>query len=133
MTGVRVSTHVQARSHLGRFLAEYNANAVRAVTETAEEGARLAREFAPRDTGELGESIHAIPHGKSATIVAGTGHAAPQEFGAGPHAIPNAFGWGDGFGIAPDFHPGNPATHFMKRARDAIKDRFVRSIRQAIP
>jgi len=39
------------------------------------------------------------------------------EMGAGPHNIPNAFGWGPNFGthgrFNGKFHPGNKAQHFL--------------------
>lgn len=133
MPGFSVTAHAQARDGIGRFLAEYNANAARAVTASAEELGRTAEAFAPKLTGELAGSITVVSHGKTATVRTDNGHAAPQEFGAGPHAIPNAFGWGEDFGTAPDFHPGNPATHFMRRAAEATKGLFVRNVRNAIP
>lgn len=128
MGGFVVRTHVQNRDHFGRFLAEYNANAARAVADTAEAIALEARANAPKRTGQLAASIYAVPHGKSATIETHNDHAAPQEFGAGPHDIPNAFGWG-----ITVHHPGNPATHFLKRAVANNRDRFVAAVRRAIP
>ena len=44
------------------------------------------------------------------------------ETGTTPHAIPNAFGWGENFGIDPNFHPGMRAYN---NYRNALNDNII--------
>ena len=48
-----------------------------------ERGAEDAKQNAPKDTGELSNSIEATTTGDGAQVVAGSGHAAFNEFGTG--------------------------------------------------
>ena len=57
------------------------------------------------------------------------------ETGTMPHAIPNAFGWGEEFGTDPNFHPGMRAYNNYKNALNAniatYKENISKAIREA--
>jgi hypothetical protein len=83
----------------------------------AEQVAKDARRFAPRDTGYL--SQQGIEVNADATRVTATGAGMPPnaeapayvEYGTRPHAIPNAFGRG-----ITVMHPGTDAQPFLRPA-----------------
>lgn len=54
------------------------------------------------------------------------------ETGTMPHAIPNAFGWGEDFGIDPNFHPGMRAYNNYRNALDDNITTYKEEIRKAI-
>lgn len=74
-----------------------------------------AKRYAPKDTGELIESIEAVP--KLGVVYVRADHWAAQEYGAQPHEIPNAFGRG----ITVE-HPGNGAQPYMRPALYTKRD-----------
>lgn len=127
MAKLTISYEARMRDEFGRFRAVYNAAEERAVGDAVGDLEDLARAWAPSRSGELRGSIVSAHFGKSGVVGATADHAPPQEFGAGPHTIPNAFG------VGPVQHPGNPATHFLGRAAEAMRDRFVRAIERAFP
>lgn len=57
------------------------------------------------------------------------------ESGTRPHAIPNAFGFGENFGTEPDFHPGTLAQpHILPALNKNVrnyKDRIRNAIKEA--
>lgn len=66
-----------------------------AAKASAQQGAALAREFAPVDSGELRSSIHARANGLQASVSADAGHAVMVEYGtrcmaASPFMLPMA-------------------------------------------
>ena len=54
------------------------------------------------------------------------------ETGTMPHAIPNAFGRGEDFGIDPNFHPGMKAYNNYRNALNDNRITYVENIRKAI-
>lgn len=63
------------------------------------------------------------------------------ETGTDPHAIPNAFGWGNIYGyeskqykrtLQPDWHPGTTAQEHFKPALDKNAGNYIENIRKAI-
>lgn len=54
------------------------------------------------------------------------------ETGTMPHAIPNAFGWGEDFGIDPNFHPGMRAYNNYRNALNDNRTTYIENIRKAI-
>ena len=95
---------------------------VHLVAENAQDGvvgevAEDARRYVPVDDGELRASIHV----QGDTVVVGTDHWAPQEFGARPHVIEaapdSALSWpGGAHPVGEVRHPGNKAQPFMRPA-----------------
>ena len=114
------------RDESGRFLAEFHEKCSLAAFTLAEMVARWARVYAPFRKGTLKASIRPFSTGgTSAAAVADAPHAAPQEFGAGPHPIGDegqALGNREEgfFAKGPVAHPGNPATFFLERAGAAV-------------
>lgn len=116
------------RDESGRFLSEVHAGAVRSAFELAQQIADMARIFAPRRRGILAASIRVFSFGTRGEAVADAPWAAPQEEGAVPHPIPNAFGWG-----ITVMHPGNPAVHYMLRGGRAVAQHSDAVIRANMP
>lgn len=54
------------------------------------------------------------------------------ETGTMPHAIPNAFGFGEDFGIDPNFHPGMKAYNNYRNALNDNKEIYKENIKKAI-
>lgn len=54
------------------------------------------------------------------------------ETGTMPHAIPNAFGFGEDFGIDPNFHPGMRAYNNYRNALNDNKQTYKEEIKRAI-
>jgi hypothetical protein len=94
-----------------------------------------ARTIAPRESGELAESMEArFQFGPDPKILIGStlqtdGNSpvnlmALMELGTEAHDIPNAFGWGPTFGIGGrfngKFHPGTKKNPFVERACQQI-------------
>jgi len=134
---VNVSNKVLYQDESGRFMADVDGKAGRAVWELTRIMTAMAVNYAPFRTGELRSSIEGFMTGPlQGEVVARAPHALPQETGAVPHWIgepgqtlvnPDA-----SFGPveAPVFHPGNPATNYMHRAfrmaREIAPDIFAR-------
>lgn len=118
---MRLETKVSYRDDFGRFKALIEKAEEDALTESLREIARRARRNAPKDEGHLRASIRSRKTGPKSGIVFATDDAAlPQETGARPHPIPNAFGRG----ITVD-HPGNPATRYLHRAMQGSAKRLL--------
>lgn len=54
------------------------------------------------------------------------------ETGTRPHAIPNAFGFGENFGIDPNFHPGMKAYNNYRNALNQNINTYRENIKKAI-
>lgn len=123
--GITVGGKTQVRGDGGRFVSAAHEGAVRAAKALADEIALTAIILAPERSGALKGSIKAESHGVVGWATADAPYAEAQEKGAGPHDIPNSFGWGPDFGIGGRFgglfHPGNPATHFLQAAGDIVR------------
>jgi hypothetical protein len=135
--GVVVSPEVSLRDEKGRFLARAVAGAESAAAALADEIADAARMLAPYRSGELYMSIDAEYAGTRAWATANAAHAGVQEYGAGPHDIPNSFGRGPSFGIGGSFsgmfHPGNPGTYYMETAGEDVSARSVGIVAAHMP
>lgn len=142
---IAVSTRVYARNSLGRFISECEAAATGTVESLIENGADLARDFAPVGhkpdprTIPLRESIgHALTSRTSGVVYATARHALVTEFGGAPHTIPGnpalSFYWenmGRWWVPASEFyntpgladvvnHPGSPAQPYLRPAYRAM-------------
>lgn len=147
---IGVSTRVIARDEFGLFIAECEMAGQRTVEKAVDEGARLARDFAPighkhdTRTVPLHQSIKTRMRGRTAGEWYSTArHALPQEFGAGPHLITGSpglsFYWesaGRWFVPASEFyheankitivnHPGNPSHPFLRPSYAAVMNRIM--------
>lgn len=138
MAAVPITTRVFWRDDIGRFAANVDLGAARAMEEASREGARLAAEFAPKKTGRLAAGIHPIGRGKhGGWATSDVPEAGPQEHGAGGHVI-GANGEilaGADFGPVkgPVWHPGNPAIHYMARSLSFMKSRLTSILRRNMP
>lgn len=90
--------------------ARLNRAAAQAVLDSARQGALLARENAPVDSGELKKSIHAEGGGLSASVKTGADHAVMVEYGTSRMA---------------------PQPFMLTMARD-MRSRFIRNVRRAV-
>ena len=81
-----------------------------AVSASAQQGAALARELVPVDSGELRSSIHTRANGLGAAVTAGAGHAVMVEYGTGCMV----------------------ASPFMLPMAQQMRAPFIRSIRSAV-
>lgn len=120
MSGIEAEIDVRMRDRIGRFAAIIDAAGVGMAHDMVETTARFAHENAPVGPGrkdyvrrpKLSGSIgFRMTSAKAGVIEAKTGHAGPQEKGAGPHPIPNAFGMG-----ITVMHPGNAAQPYLRPA-----------------
>lgn len=135
-----ITTQVFARNNIGQFAARCREAAERTVHDMLELGAREARANAPVGhkpdprTVPLVASIevHQMT-ATSGTFSSNARHAAPIEFGAGPHDIPGdvsfwwereAKWWEPGENTIN--HPGNAAQPFMEPAARAVFGSYVR-------
>lgn len=96
-------------------MAKIHLIAQRAQDGVVDEVAEDARRYVPVEDGELRDSIHVVGD----TVVVGTDHWAPQEFGARPHVIEaapdSALSWAGGeHPVGKVHHPGNKAQPFMR-------------------
>lgn len=131
---VEVSARVFFRDPFGRFMEQIDDAAEKTAYAAAKRGANLSKVFAPKRTVRLASAIYAYRHGTGKTAgwkVTGVPYAASQEEGARPHAI-GADGQvlaneADNFGPVqgPVQHPGNPATHFMEKARKQVASELI--------
>jgi hypothetical protein len=139
MGGIVVSQKTYLRDDSGKFLSAVDAGATAAVKEIVETIANLAIAFAPFRHGILKGSIQGVAQGHTGFAKATAKHAAPQEFGAGPHELgapgqwlgPGEDGWPGGFG--PVRHPGNPATRFMTKAGTVVAAMSGGIVRKHMP
>lgn len=120
MSGIEARMQVQFRNRLGQFAALCDAAGVSMARDMVETTAAFAHEEAPVGPGrhdygrrpKLTSSIHGrMTSAKAGVVEAKTGHALPQELGAGPHLIPNAFGLGIDV-----MHPGNAPQPYLSPA-----------------
>lgn len=140
MAAVEVKARVYWRDELGRFAKAVDEGAERAIQQAARDGQYMARIFAPKRTGALAA---AISRGGSGTYgYWEAGHAVymiAQEQGAVPHEIGDRgqvlANEADGFGPVrgPVLHPGNPATHYIKRSYDIIAGQLSARVQKEMP
>lgn len=129
MADIPVTARVYWRDPFGRFMRETDEASADAIQAASRQGSELAKAFASKRTGEMAGEIHPIGSGMHGGWAAGSSpQTEPQEFGAGPHEIPNAFGWG-----VTVQHPGNPAQHFMKRSFDIISAKLAAMVQARLP
>ena len=87
------------------------------------------------DTKQKGDKISTFI-GSDLTVTSKAGNSYNLglllETGTMPHAIPNAFGWGENFGIDPNFHPGMRAYNNYKNALNANIATYRENIHNAI-
>lgn len=90
------------------------------------------------DTKQEGNKISTfIGSSMQVTSKAGDSHNLGQllETGTMPHAIPNAFGFGEDFGIDPNFHPGMRAYNNYRNALNeniaTYKEEISRAIKES--
>lgn len=131
-------------------------NLIRAEQNTAEHIKGMAQTLAPRQYGVYASSIKANPTvqegntlkttiGSDLMVYTKSGQAYNLGFlletGTDPHAIPNAFGWGDIYGydseqyqrtLSPDWHPGTVAHIHYGTALASSKSLREINIRNAI-
>lgn len=139
---IAVSPEVRVRDDWGRFVSEVEAAALVSVAEIAKDIADMGAIFAPKKTGELAGSGKPVVRGTVADAVFDADHAAAQEEGAGAHVIESHEG---PFGVLANkeegffsshavMHPGNPATHFLRKAGQLIATTTAKvSIRRNFP
>lgn len=125
-------------------------NLKEAQNQTAEDILNELHQNANIDTGEwrsaiyrtptqvIGDSIEtSILSNTLVTSKSGKSYnlAKLLEYGTSPHAIPNAFGWGEEFGTEPDFHPGmiayNNFHNAMVNNELAYKDRISQAVKES--
>lgn len=137
---LEVGTNViYARSDRGRFLDRIHSGARRGLKETADEGARIARNLATKKTGQMAGSITSTVGTSGASWSVHSGHWAYQEFGTRPHFIGGSvsFFWDRAGrrwvpGSNTIHHPGNRAVHFMRDSFDAVWPLALQNIRASI-
>lgn len=135
---ITVHNDVTVRDQFGRFAAHCAEAARKTADEAAERGAAVARAAAPRKTGAMAGTIHAVGgDGSMAQFVVGTGHWAYQEFGTAPHDITGevSFEWErEGRRWVPGtntiHHPGNHAVPFMLTGYEAAKVELVAAMQR---
>lgn len=139
MSSVGVSTHVRWRNSLGQFASAIDNGAQRAMVEAGERGALTAAALAPKKTRALAGSIHPIllgAHEAAWRFVSAYGMA--QEKGAVPHSIGEpgqvlANKEDEFFARGPVWHPGNPATHFMRDSYLIVSGLLMGIVRKHMP
>lgn len=136
---VKLVTHVHYRDDLGRFAKAIDRGAQEAIIDVSTQGAATAKVLAPKKTGRMAATIQPFSTGGgSGGWAVGMDYSMPQEFGAGPHSI-GAEGQvlankeDQFFAIGPVMHPGNPATHFMKKSYNIMKGRIMGIVRRHMP
>jgi hypothetical protein len=144
---VGITARVQWRNPLGRFERAIQEGAEKAAFDAAKRGAELSRDFAP--TGKRRRLVSAIKvvkglRGQARWVVSGSPEllkiAAAQESGARPHVIrskdggPLANKEDNFFARSGEVrHPGNPAIHFMERARKIVASELVVITKKRMP
>lgn len=136
MGSVTVTQNVQWRNHLGQFSNKISRAGEGAIEEASREGSDLAAVFAPKKTTALAGGIHPIGSGAAGGWATGNQkYAIPQEEGAAPHVIVahgKALAGADFGPVKRVLHPGNPATHFMRRAYEIVAPKLTAKIRARI-
>lgn len=128
----------------GRFISAVTEGCTEAITRAVDEGESLAVINSPKGpTGQLASSIKGLVMSATEGIIVATApHAIFQEKGAGPHLIPSLLRGGKVFlynpqelfaALGPVEHPGNPATHFLRRAGDVVAAYFPMYLKEALP
>lgn len=138
MSQVDVTSRVYWRDPFGKFLGDLHENAEQLAYAAALRGAFLSRVYAPKRTLRLVREIGVYRAGRQQAgwKVAGVPYAAAQEEGARPHQIGQEGqilgNKKDNFGPirGPVHHPGNPATHFMERAREEVARQMITMARE---
>jgi hypothetical protein len=143
---VGLTTRVQWRDPLGQFAERIRQAGDESAYELAKEGAKLSAVYAPKKTRRLMKAIKAVKGliGQARWVVEGDPklltYAASQETGARPHTIESGDGGPlankeDGFFARSGKvkHPGNPATHFMERARIEMARKAVVVVAKKLP
>lgn len=131
MAGLELKYEVHFRDQFGQFKAACDAAATRSVKETADDLRDLAADNAPVKSGDLRDSIRVEEiSSRSAAVGSSLKYARPQEEGGVPHAIDTTWPYGEEHIIQ---HPGNPATHFLKRAVDTIMPKFLANMKKNYP
>ncbi len=125
MAGFEARTTVQYRDRSGRFAKLLEAGDAGMARDMVETTARFAHEGAPvgparadydRREKLSGSIEHRMTSATAGVVHARAGHAGPQELGAGPHLIPNAFGSGQ-----PVMHPGNAPQPYLRPALTKLR------------
>lgn len=144
---VGITARVQWRDPLGRFERAIQSGAEKAAFDAAKRGAELSREYAPKGrTRRLVKAIKVVKGLRASArwVVEGPPEllkvAAAQEGGARPHIIRSHSGGPlankkEKF-FAPSgevHHPGNPAVHFMERARLIVARELVVITKKRMP
>lgn len=137
MGSFKARTTVQYRSNLGRFASLIEHGSEGMARDMVETTARFAHEAAPvgpgrKDYGRR-EKLTSTIEGRMTSATAGVveataGHALPQEMGAGPHEIPNAFGSGH-----PVMHPGNAPQPYIRPALARLRPLIPAMLRKHYP
>jgi hypothetical protein len=142
MAGWRMEVRVDARDHLGQFLAKTHLAAIRTVEETARRSADYARSREPVKTGALRASTQPVVLGSTTGgVVFGTNHWKYQDRGTHPHEITAdvTFWWErQGRQWRPSgrmsnqmiHHPGNRAVHFISQTQDYATREFMDAARR---
>lgn len=132
-TDLAVSNRVIARDSFGQFISRLDEAGAAMMKDMAEEGAKLAIEFAPvgpkldRRTKPLKDSIHPEWTNNTARWVCTARHALSQEYGGRPHPISGYVSffwekegryWNPGANVIS--HPGNAAHPYLRPAYEII-------------
>lgn len=131
------------RNQIGQYIERGERACHDAVVDQLQESAILAQVQAPVKTGQLKNSIGYRMTGEYEGVVEATAaHAAPQEFGAGPHSIgapgqtlfnPSDSSGSRFFAKGPVQHPGNPPVGFLASALDAAEAGLLPKLRRNWP
>lgn len=140
MAAVEVKARVYWRDELGRFARAVDEGAAQAIQQAARDGMFMSQVFAPKRTGHLAGAVRKFGGGTQAGWEAGHEvYMIAQEEGAVPHAIGREgevlFNAKEDFGPVegPVMHPGNPATHYIKRAYDIIASQLAARVQKEMP
>lgn len=147
-----VSTQVHVRDAMGRFIADIEGAATKAVEQALDAGVASARVQAPVRSGRLRASFQPVVLSRTSGVFINTApYAMAQDQGAVPHDIsahvsffwekmgrrwmyPEVYQRVTGFpGADPIHHPGNPATHFMDAGFDAIRRQMPAILKRCYP
>ena len=158
MGQVAISTRVQLKNDMGRYVADCSAAAGQTIAEAILEGAALSRSLAPVGSKDdlrsipLAQSIDAVQESRTKGFWgASARHALFVEKGTGPHDIPSrvSFFWEaagrpwmwpetyerrTGYpGADPINHPGADAQPYLEPAYQAIRRRLLKIMKKHYP